>query len=221
MKIKLNGEELEVIWYNYASFEISLDNYTIFIDPYNVSRDVVGDIILITHGHRRHFSPKDLKRVLCERSFLIAPYEVMEASDKLPGKKMYVIPGDVVNVYNITIWATPAYNVNKFDSCGVPYHPREDLKVGYVIEVEEFSIHHAGDTDKIPEMRGINCDIALLPVGGVSVMTVDEALEAVYMINPKAVVPMHCKRAEITAYATKFKEALKEKKIRVIIPCEV
>jgi L-ascorbate metabolism protein UlaG (beta-lactamase superfamily) len=52
-------------------------------------------------------------------------------------------------------------------------------------------VYFAGDTDFIPEMKSITCDIALLPVSGTYVMTAEEAVEAAEAIKPKIVVPMH------------------------------
>jgi L-ascorbate metabolism protein UlaG (beta-lactamase superfamily) len=52
-------------------------------------------------------------------------------------------------------------------------------------------VYHAGDTDFIPEMKNIKCDVALLPVSGTYVMTAEEAAEAAAAINPKIAVPMH------------------------------
>ena len=40
-------------------------------------------------------------------------------------------------------------------------------------------------------MKNIRCDIALLPVSGTYVMTVDEAVAAANEIKPKTVIPMH------------------------------
>ncbi len=52
-------------------------------------------------------------------------------------------------------------------------------------------IYHAGDTDHIPEMAGLAPDVALLPVSGIYVMTVEEAVAAAAAIRPKVAIPMH------------------------------
>ena len=52
-------------------------------------------------------------------------------------------------------------------------------------------IYFAGDTDRIPEMRHIECDVALLPVGGTYTMDAKEAAEAAADIGPSVAVPMH------------------------------
>lgn len=46
-------------------------------------------------------------------------------------------------------------------------------------------------TDLIPEMRGLQPDVALVPVSGRWVMTAEEAADAVAAIRPKREIPMH------------------------------
>ncbi len=83
--------------------------------------------------------------------------------------------------------------------------------------VDSTRIYFAGDTDRIPEMKDFDADIALLPVSGTYVMTAEEAAGAALDINPKVAIPMHY----ITVVGTKndaekFKELL-EGKIEVVI----
>jgi hypothetical protein len=57
--------------------------------------------------------------------------------------------------------------------------------VGYVITVKSVKIYHTGDSDFIPEMKGLKPDVAQLPVSGTYVMTAEEAIEAATAIQPK------------------------------------
>jgi L-ascorbate metabolism protein UlaG (beta-lactamase superfamily) len=63
--------------------------------------------------------------------------------------------------------------------------------VGYVVTVEGVRLYFAGDTDHIPEMADIRCDVALLPVGGTYTMDAQEAAQAAADIGPQVAVPMH------------------------------
>jgi L-ascorbate metabolism protein UlaG (beta-lactamase superfamily) len=63
--------------------------------------------------------------------------------------------------------------------------------VGYVVTIGGVRLYFAGDTDHIPEMADIDCDVALLPVSGKYVMTAEEAAEAARTLQPEVVVPMH------------------------------
>jgi L-ascorbate metabolism protein UlaG (beta-lactamase superfamily) len=60
-----------------------------------------------------------------------------------------------------------------------------------VMGLDGVRYYHAGDTDVVPEMADVHCNVALLPVGGKFTMTWDEATEACKLIDAEAVVPMH------------------------------
>ncbi len=178
-------------WLGHDSFRIKGDGLVIYIDPWQIEDGPKADLILITHDHRDHCSPADVAKVQKENSVIVT---VAAAAAKLSGQIQVVKPGDELRVKGIPISAVPAYNVNKFRSPGVPFHPRESGYVGFVVTVEGQRIYHAGDTDCIPEMGSINADIALLPVSGTYVMTADEAVEAAAIIKPQIAIPMHIGR---------------------------
>ena len=100
-------------------------------------------------------------------------------------------PGDKIEVGDISIELVPAYNLNKFREPGKVFHPKEDGKAGFVIGMKGLRVYHAGDTDAVPEMKGLKPDIALLPVSGTYVMTPEEAAQAARMVEPKLAIPMH------------------------------
>jgi L-ascorbate metabolism protein UlaG (beta-lactamase superfamily) len=102
-----------------------------------------------------------------------------------------VKPGDKLKLGDVSIDVIPAYNLNKFREPGKVFHPKEDGKVGYIMGINGVRVYHAGDTDAIPEMKGLKPDVALLPVSGTYVMTADEAAQAVKMVEPKLAIPMH------------------------------
>jgi L-ascorbate metabolism protein UlaG (beta-lactamase superfamily) len=106
----------------------------------------------------------------------------------------------------VDIEAVAAYNTNK------QFHPKFQSWVGYIFTVEGKRIYLAGDTDRIPEMKGFRCDIALLPVSGTYVMTAEEAAKAAEDINPEVAVPMHYASIVGTEDdAEKFKQLYKGK----------
>jgi L-ascorbate metabolism protein UlaG (beta-lactamase superfamily) len=59
------------------------------------------------------------------------------------------------------------------------------------VELGGLRLYFAGDTDHIPEMKTFRCDVALLPISGTYVMTIQEAIEAAKALAPRVVVPMH------------------------------
>ncbi len=52
-------------------------------------------------------------------------------------------------------------------------------------------VYVAGDTDDLPQNRTIDCDIALVPVGGKYTMDVREAATFVNALKPKVAIPEH------------------------------
>ena len=178
-------------WLGHASFRIEGNGLVIYIDPWKLENGPQADLILITHDHPDHCSPEDVAKVQKEDSVIVT---VAAAAAKLSGQIEVLKPGDEVTVKGIPIRAVPAYNVNKFRSPGVPFHPQESGYVGFILTLEGQRIYHAGDTDSIPEMESIEVDIALLPVSGTYVMTADEAVEAVKIIKLQIAIPMHIGR---------------------------
>jgi L-ascorbate metabolism protein UlaG (beta-lactamase superfamily) len=178
-----------LIWLGHAAFQISL-NKIIYIDPYELEDDLPkADYIFITHEHFDHFSPEDIKKIQKDSTLIIA---TKQCKGKIDGKFKYVEIGEEFSLDEINIEVVAAYNIDKFREPGLPYHPKEEEKVGYIINIDGEKIYHAGDTDFIPEMKSIkNIDIALLPVSGKYTMTPEEAAKATDMIQPKIAIPMH------------------------------
>jgi L-ascorbate metabolism protein UlaG (beta-lactamase superfamily) len=179
-------------WLGHASFRIESAAGTIYIDPWQLGpKPKPADLILITHEHRDHCSPEDIAKIQTPETVIVT---TKMAAAQLSGKITIVQPGDHLTVQDVEIEAVAAYNVNKFRSPRVPFHPKENKYVGFIVTVAGQKIYHAGDTDVIPEMQSFETDVALLPVSGTYTMTADEALEAAEIINPKVVVPMHIGR---------------------------
>jgi L-ascorbate metabolism protein UlaG (beta-lactamase superfamily) len=160
----------------------------IYIDPWKLpDESIQADIILVTHDHFDHCSPDDVKRLSHEDTVVICD----PSSERKLDRPRVLRAGESTQVGDVKITAVPAYNINKFRSPGQPFHPREAEGNGYIISVNGEQLYHAGDTDHIPEMTMIKCDVALLPVSGTYVMTADEAFEAAKTIDAQLFVPMH------------------------------
>jgi L-ascorbate metabolism protein UlaG (beta-lactamase superfamily) len=164
----------------------------IYTDPFKVTDEDRADIVLLSHDHFDHLSLDDLNKVCTPETTIVASTQCKAGLEDVKAKeKHFLEPGMKQQVGEVTIEAVPAYNVNKFREPGKPFHPKEAKGVGFVFEMDGTRVYYAGDTDCIPEMKSVQCDIALLPVSGTYVMTVDEAAKAAQTINPKIAVPMH------------------------------
>ena len=168
-------------WLGHASFRIE-DGVVIYIDPWKIKRAVPADLIMVTHGHFDHFSPEDIEKIATPKTVIVCPATCM---GRLSGDVRPAAQGDVLHVGEVLVKAVPSYNTNKTN------HPKDAGNLGYLIQVGGRIIYHAGDTDLIPEMSEIRCDVALLPVGGTYTMDADEAARAVERINPKVAIPIH------------------------------
>jgi L-ascorbate metabolism protein UlaG (beta-lactamase superfamily) len=147
-----------------------------------------ADIVLISHYHKDHLQKEALDRIMNKNTIVIAP---RNCANRINADTItFVKPGDLVYVEDIKIIAVDAYNTQEGHSTRKVHH-KGDF-VGYLININNKSIYFAGDTDLIPEMSGLgDVDIAFLPIGGIFVMDMEEAVDAVCMIKPKVVFPMH------------------------------
>lgn len=176
-------------------FKIKRQNKIIYLDPFQIEPKEQADIILITHEHYDHLSLKDIEKLLKQGTAIVTIPECQSTLSRIAEKISSVVliePFQKKEVQGVQIETIPAYNINKFRAPNMPFHPKQDGRVGYIITVNGKRIYHAGDTDCIPEMRQLkNIDIALLPVSGTYVMTPEEAARAVKIIKPRIAIPMH------------------------------
>jgi L-ascorbate metabolism protein UlaG (beta-lactamase superfamily) len=177
-----------ITWLGHASIRISSTAGTIYVDPWKLKSSKPADIILITHEHYDHFSKDDVAKISTKVTVVVTNPTV---AAQLTGDVKTVRPGDTVTVKGVKIQAVAAYNVDKFKSPGVPFHPKADNKLGFIIEVDGTRIYIAGDTDQIPEMANIKTDIAILPVSGKYTMTAAEAAQTLRVLKPKFAIPVH------------------------------
>ena len=169
-------------WLGHASFRLD-GPPTIYFDPWRLKgQPPQADVILISHEHHDHCSPQDVKRITGPGTVIVASHG---AAKGLRGDVRTLRAGERTTVGEVEIEAIPAYNVNK------SYHPKQAGHVGFIVTVGGERIYFAGDTDRIPEMTSVRCDVALLPVGGTYTMDAEEAAQAATDIGPKVAVPMH------------------------------
>lgn len=175
-------------WLGHSSFRID-GPPTIYFDPWKLpAGSPPADLIFISHDHGDHCSPDDVAAIRRENTVIVAN---PSAANKLSGEVTVLRPGERTTIGEIDIQAVPAYNIDKFRSPGVPFHSKKSQHVGYVLTLENVRFYHTGDSDHIPEMAEIACDVALLPVSGKYVMTADEAVAAARDLQPQIAVPMH------------------------------
>jgi len=180
-----------IIWTGHAGFKLAYGGKKVYIDPYKLNKKYENisdaDIVLITHNHFDHLSIDDLNNIINEKTTIVSAQECESQLRTLKVKESISIePRSNLKVQDLKIESVPAYNVNK------DFHPKDDKKIGFIVEFGDERLYHVGDSDIIPEMEVTNSTIALIPVSGTYVMTADEASKAVNeLIRPKIAIPMH------------------------------
>ncbi len=162
---------------------------TIYIDPFQMREEPRdADLILVTHDHFDHFSPEDIAKVSRPDTVLVVPEKMKtKARDaaSLVGRIETVSPNGSYTIGGVSFATIPAYNNLK------PFHPKSAEWVGYILEAGGKRIYIAGDTDVTKENKAVQCDIALIPIGGTYTMDAKKAAELVNIIAPAVVIPTH------------------------------
>lgn len=181
---------LETIhWLGHASFRIDTE-LCIYIDPWRLeANSPPADAILITHEHFDHFSITDIERIAKPHTIIITNQRVVDLLDD----DYYTItlrPWQSVNLDSINIKALPAYTLDG-------NHPAQREDLGFVLAINSHDIYYAGDTDFVPDLRQIRCDIAILPISAKEgLMTIEETVAFVKILKPLQVIPSHYGTAE-------------------------
>ena len=161
----------------------------IYIDPLEIPDERHdADYILITHDHYDHFSPEDIRKVAKAGCILVVPEKMsgkaQEVSDAV-GRIDTVKPSVYREINGLEVETVLAYNTLK------PFHPKSAEWVGYVLRIDGKRIYIAGDTDATKEANAVNCDIAIVPIGGTYTMDAKKAAELVNTSRQDIAVPVH------------------------------
>ena len=202
--------------YSQSAVKIETDGIIIWFDPYKLPEsENRADYVFITHSHFDHLSFEDIEKIATKKTHFFAPYDcIPKLADAGYKKFTSVEPGTKDEIEdNILVETVPMYNLKK-----TTYHPRGNKWVGYILTIEGKRIYHTGDTERIPEMKDINCDIVFVPLGQTYTMdSVEDAVEAVLDVKAKIAIPFHYGLYEgKNEDAIKFKGLL-EGKVEVVI----
>ncbi|MCQ2386881.1 MAG: MBL fold metallo-hydrolase [Clostridia bacterium] len=180
MSIKINA---------HSSIFIAEKNKKIFVDPFMIKDGKnQADYIFITHSHYDHFSPEDILKVANKKTIFVAPVSLKSEILRLNVKEenLYLVfPNDIVVLEGFKAIAIPSYNLKE------KFHEKESKFVGYLFDFFTTKVYVAGDTDYIPEMKEIKCDIALVPIGGKYTMDYKDASQFINDVKPKIAIPTH------------------------------
>jgi L-ascorbate metabolism protein UlaG (beta-lactamase superfamily) len=195
---------MKLEWLGHASWKLKAGDKTIYIDPYQGAYDEEADLILATHSHGDHCAPSKVNAVKGEDTVVVAP---VDCAAKIGSPVKSLKPGEKTSYSDIEIEAVEAYNVKRFRSPGVPFHPK-GLGVGYLVRHGGKTLYHVGDSEFIPEMRDVKgVDLLLVPNGGTYTMDNEEAVEATVAIGPRKAIPMHTRESDPGEFKEKVESA--------------
>jgi L-ascorbate metabolism protein UlaG (beta-lactamase superfamily) len=202
---------VNIEWLGHAGFKIKSSKAVVYIDPFKIYSNLSdeeglgfddspvstggiekADFIFITHSHFDHCSIEDINKIAKDNTVIVCSADCQSKFRHI-NKKVIIKPLEGGNQlefeeFGVRVWAVHSYNINK------NFHTREEDWNGYVIQLDEVKVYHAGDTDLIPEMKNLNnmnIDFALLPIGGTYTMNAGEAAKAASVIKAKYSIPMH------------------------------
>ena len=170
---------------------VSKDGKVFYFDPYELGNNYKNDAdyIFITHTHYDHLSIEDIIKIKKDNTIIIGPNDMLDKIRNMFSINDIILvkPNNTYNLFDIKFETVPSYNIDK------TFHKKEYNWVGYIVTIDDIRIYVAGDTDNVPEIRNINCDIACVPIGGTYTMEKTEASELIRSIKPKLAIPIHYK----------------------------
>jgi len=203
---------MKISWLGHATFKIITNSGTlIYLDPYQIPDGAEkADIIIVSHSHSDHLDPKAIKSIWKDSTILLGPLSDSSKLKRLNGKGISI--NKIIEIDDVKVQLVPAYTFKK------ETHSKNQGWAGIIIETEGKRIYHAGDTERIPEMKDLkDIDVAMLPCGGTYTMDFDESTDAACDINPKIAIPMHNWDKDLS----QFKEMLNKKnssiKVEILI----
>ncbi|MBR9681174.1 MAG: metal-dependent hydrolase [Candidatus Altiarchaeota archaeon] len=180
---------MELQYLGHAGFRIAHEGLDILIDPYLSEDDkrenkpgvdarmLRPNYILLTHEHFDHCDIQVVKMLARRHSAKVIGPPPVER--KLGFNVVKVRPNNSMKFDEFNLRVTQAF------------HHQSEVPLGYILEIGELRIYHAGDTYYDKSLGKLNTDIALLPIGGTYTMNVEEAAKLAAEIRPKIVIPMH------------------------------
>ena len=165
------------------------DKLILYVDPFRLEEARHdADLILFTHPHYDHFSPEDYRKAARPGTIYVCPLSMKKKALEagIPPAQLRTLEAEEnLGILGIEIEGVPAYNTDK------PNHPKKNGWLGYVLEIGPHMVYIAGDTDAIPEGEAVQCDIAMVPIGGTYTMNAAQAAAFVNAIRPHTVIPTH------------------------------
>ena len=217
-----------VQWLGHACLLIESDGKRVLIDPFLTGNpmaaarpeDVEADVILVSHGHEDHLGDTV---AIAKRTgaTVVANYEL---GNWLKGQGLTKVHGmqhggGCQVDPSVHVKLTIAFHGSTLPGGGYGGNP-----CGFLVTFQDGTrIYDASDTGLFGDMALIGeegLDLAILPIGDYFTMGPADAIRAVKLLQPKAVLPIHYNtfppiRQDVHAWAERVKE---ETAARPLVP---
>ena len=225
-------------WYGQSAFKLTTPSgKVLLIDPWienplnpNAKADLAAlnevDLILVTHGHFDHagnaveIAKKTKAKLVSTYDLGIAMVQHSGYPKDLVGFETQGNFGGEVTLLNgeVKVAYIPAVHSSSVASDGSPASYAGNPG-GFLISVENGPvIYHTGDTDLFSDMKLIpqfgKVTLMLTCIGGQFTMGPLRAAEAVKLVNPSRVVPMHYGVFNLTGTPEAFSLALQQQGVK-------
>ena len=194
------------IWYGHGTFGLETGGYHILVDPYladnpaaSISADeVAADFIIVSHGHGDHIA--DAVGVAKRTGALtISNFEIIHWLTAQGLEKTH--PQQIGGGFNHPFGYLKL--THALHGSGLPDGSYGGNPAGLLLTTKAGKkIYMACDTGLFASMTLIGdegIDLAVLPIGDNFTMGPDDALRAVKLIEPRAVIPVHYDTWEVIA----------------------
>lgn len=191
---------MKIIYYGHSCFCLEDGAHSILIDPWfkgnpvatAIPEDLSPQLILVTHGHNDHLG--DAVEIANKSGgTIISTPEVCFYCGKQSAKTNPMHYGGTLALEFATVSAVPAWHSSSIALGEERFYGGNPC--GFVVRFGGKVIYHAGDTCLFGDMALIAerfaLDYALLPIGDRFTMGPEDAVRAVRLLQPRAVIPMH------------------------------
>jgi len=204
----------KVTWFGHSAFEIEIAGKIVLVDPWlngnptspvKASDLAKADIVYVTHDHSDHLGDAF---GICKRTSATF-VAVVELSN-------HAKESGVKNVVGLNIGGGIEIKGLRLTVVQATHTASKGAATGVMMEGEGKTIYHAGDTGLFWDMHLFGelrkLDLVLIPIGGYYTMDARDAAEAIKMLKPKTVIPMHYKTFPVLAQsADEFVRNVREK----------